>query len=97
MSIVGFDDMQIASFVNPTLTTIRQPAYDMGKTGAEVLLHNIAEKSCKPIHRILETSLIIRESTTIAPARKQNTSVQKLIKPAEPHRIKNENQSHLKD
>jgi LacI family transcriptional regulator len=88
LSIVGFDDMKIASFVNPTLTTIRQPAYDMGKFGTEVLLHHIREKSYKPIRRILETSLIIRESTTIAPVRKQNTLVQKLIKPAEPHRIK---------
>ena len=72
LSIVGFDDMKIASFVNPTLTTIRQPAYDMGKFGTEVLLHHIGEKSYKPIRRILETSLIIRESTTIAPVRKQN-------------------------
>ncbi|MCK4784891.1 MAG: substrate-binding domain-containing protein, partial [Desulfobacteraceae bacterium] len=65
LSIVGFDDMEIASFVTPGLTTIRQPAYDMGKFGAEVLLNLIGNKSGKPIHKILETRLIKRESTAV--------------------------------
>jgi len=72
LSIVGFDDMEISSFVTPSLTTIKQPAYDMGKLGAEVLLNLIGNKSGKPIHKILETRLIKRESTTVVPAKKKN-------------------------
>ena len=74
LSIVGFDDMEIASFLTPSLTTISQPAYEMGKTGAEVLLHHLGKKSYKPVHKILKTNLVIRESTTIAPSKKQKRS-----------------------
>lgn len=65
LSIVGFDDMQIASSVTPALTTIRQPAYEMGELGAKILLHHIGNKAYKPVHKILETKLVIRESTTV--------------------------------
>jgi len=67
LSIVGFDDIQIATFVTPTLTTISQPAYNMGSLGAEILLDHIGKRLYKPVHKILETRLVVRESTAIAP------------------------------
>jgi DNA-binding LacI/PurR family transcriptional regulator len=85
LSIVGFDDMEISSFVTPSLTTIKQPAYDMGKLGAEVLFNHIHKRSYKSFHRMLETRLIIRESTTIAPASSRNHKPFE-IPPVEPHR-----------
>lgn len=63
MSIVGFDDTQIASYVFPGLTTVHQPAYDMGTIGAMMLLDRIAGQMDKPVHRLLETELVVREST----------------------------------
>lgn len=66
LSIVGFDDVQIASYVIPELTTIRQPAYEMGKLGAELLFQCI-KKQTKPVQLMLESSLIVRDSTTRAP------------------------------
>jgi len=66
LSIVGFDDMQTASYVLPALTTIRQPAYKMGESAAELLFQRM-ESSAKPVQRMLESSLIIRESTTTPP------------------------------
>ncbi len=62
LSIVGFDDIRIASYVIPELTTIRQPAYDIGKLGAELLFQRIGGCT-KPVHRMLDLSLIVREST----------------------------------
>jgi LacI family transcriptional regulator len=62
LSIVGFDDIRIASYVIPELTTIRQPAYDIGKLGAELLFQRIEGKK-KPVHKMLDLSLIVREST----------------------------------
>ncbi|MBC8458258.1 MAG: substrate-binding domain-containing protein, partial [Deltaproteobacteria bacterium] len=62
-----FDDIQIATFVTPTLTTISQPAYNMGSLGAEILLDHISKRPYKPVHKILETRLVVRESTAIAP------------------------------
>jgi len=66
LSIVGFDDIQIASYVIPELTTIRQPAYEMGKLGARLLFQRIGNQS-NPVQLMLESSLIVRESTTRAP------------------------------
>jgi DNA-binding LacI/PurR family transcriptional regulator len=63
LSVVGFDDMAISSFISPGLTTIRQPAYEMGRLGTELLLAHIGKSVTKPTHNMMETSLIIREST----------------------------------
>lgn len=62
LSIAGFDDIQIASYVIPSLTTMRQPAYDMGKLGAELLFQRMGQQA-KPVQLMMETELIAREST----------------------------------
>ncbi len=67
LSIVGFDDIEIASFMTPSLSTIRQPAYKMGELGAEILLNQISGNFSRAVHKILETSLVIRDSTAKAP------------------------------
>ncbi|HEA69611.1 MAG TPA: LacI family transcriptional regulator [Desulfobacterales bacterium] len=71
LSIVGFDDIEIASFMTPSLSTIRQPAYRMGELGAEILLNQIKNNFSGAVHKILETSLVIRDSTVKAPVRKK--------------------------
>lgn len=63
LSIVGFDDIQTASYVVPALTTIHQPAYDMGYSAAELLFKRM-ESASKPVQQMLKSELIIRESTT---------------------------------
>jgi DNA-binding LacI/PurR family transcriptional regulator len=63
ISIVGFDDIEMASYFSPELTTIHQPAYEMGLKGAE-LLFNISSGDLKDSqHIILEHELVIRNST----------------------------------
>lgn len=63
LSIVGFDDMAIAAFISPSLTTIRQPAHEMGRRGTEILLDRIRKGGGKPVHEILDTGIVAREST----------------------------------
>jgi LacI family transcriptional regulator len=63
MSIVGFDDIQIASYVVPGLTTIHQPAYEMGQLGAELLFRLMDEKTGKAVQKMLVSSLVVRDST----------------------------------
>ncbi|WP_163339456.1 LacI family DNA-binding transcriptional regulator [Desulfopila sp. IMCC35008] len=63
LSIVGFDDMQTASYMVPALTTIRQPAYEMGRRAAELLLSQIEQPS-KPIQDMMDIALVVRESST---------------------------------
>ncbi len=62
ISIIGFDDIPLASYLRPTLSTIRQPAYQMGAEGAAMLMQRIAEPLEKPTHRLLDLELVIRNS-----------------------------------
>lgn len=62
VSVVGFDDIELAACTSPGLTTIRQPAHELGRRAAETLLARIQQQ---PYHTrvILDPELIIREST----------------------------------
>jgi DNA-binding LacI/PurR family transcriptional regulator len=68
VSVIGFDDVLSAPYGIPSLTTIRQPLRDMGKMGAECLLHRINHPEASyPRQVILQPELVVREST--GPAR----------------------------
>jgi len=41
VSIVGFDGIEFADYIAPTLTTLQQPLHELGRTGAKVLLKMI--------------------------------------------------------
>jgi LacI family transcriptional regulator len=62
VSVLGFDDIQSASFHMPSLTTIRQPLQQMGSAGAASLLQQLAGEHPPHILRV-EPELIVREST----------------------------------
>jgi len=62
IAIIGFDDIELASYTKPALTTIRQPIYDLGKTAAEILLNLIDNKTTSPVHKLLNVELVKRES-----------------------------------
>lgn len=67
VSIIGFDDIQAAAFLNPPLTTIRQPLQRMGDLAAKTLLRRINEPDSEPEDILVTPELILRESTR-APA-----------------------------
>jgi DNA-binding LacI/PurR family transcriptional regulator len=70
ISIVGFDDLDVAPHSNPPLTTVHQPIRQKGEESARLLLRMIANPDLeRPEHKILETRLIIRASTAAAPRR----------------------------
>jgi DNA-binding LacI/PurR family transcriptional regulator len=62
VSVMGFDDIQSASFHVPSITTIRQPLQTMGSTAASALLSKLAGESLPDVLRV-EPELIVREST----------------------------------
>jgi LacI family transcriptional regulator len=66
VSVVGFDDINIAAYHNPRLTTIRQPLHDMGETAARILLQRMQGFKDYPEEFAVPPELIIRE-TTCAP------------------------------
>jgi LacI family transcriptional regulator len=63
ISVVGFDDIQSAAFHNPSLTTIRQPLYQMGTTAASVLLQRVRGETDVPRMIPILPELVVREST----------------------------------
>jgi DNA-binding LacI/PurR family transcriptional regulator len=64
LSVVGFDDLDVAPHSNPPLTTVRQPIRQKGEESAKLLLRMIASPDLeRPEHKVLETRLIIRGST----------------------------------
>ncbi|WP_174612896.1 LacI family DNA-binding transcriptional regulator [Virgibacillus ihumii] len=64
IALIGIDDVAFASIYNPALTTIAQPAFQMGKKAAELLLKLIRDKSNEEVFGIyrFEPKLITRES-----------------------------------
>lgn len=60
--IIGFDDIRLASFVYPPLTTIRQPMLEMGALAVKMLLKIIEEGEFNQRKIVLKPKLIIRES-----------------------------------
>ncbi|KKL64205.1 hypothetical protein LCGC14_2167360, partial [marine sediment metagenome] len=63
ISVIGFDDIPLASLVNPALTTIAQPIYEIGREAMSLLIKNIEKKHLTKSKIILDTRLIVREST----------------------------------
>ncbi len=63
MGVMGFTDDPICTLISPSLTTIAEPAFDIGKTGCELLLKHINKKYFHPQEIILPGTLIAREST----------------------------------
>jgi len=63
-SIVGYDNIPLASLISPPLTTIEQPLDDFGKQAASILIRSILNEASEPIEICAEPQLIIRDSST---------------------------------
>ena len=64
ISVVGFDDIQTSKLINPPLTTIRQPAYEMGEKASEMLINYLKDENKDSIGVItFKPQLIVRNST----------------------------------
>lgn len=65
LSVVGFDDIPLASYSNPPLTTVTQPIYDMGVAATAMLLERLSDPDLPPRRKILPTELKQRRSTIL--------------------------------
>ncbi len=65
VKVVGFSDGFVAMVTDPTLTTIDQHGFEMGKEAAQLLLNRINKTidNYSPITKVIPTNLIAREST----------------------------------
>jgi LacI family transcriptional regulator len=63
LSVVGFDDTQVARLTSPPLTTVRQPLREMGAVALRTALRLAAGDKLDSHHVELATELVVREST----------------------------------
>lgn len=87
LAIAGFDDIPIARFIAPPLTSVRVPIADLGTLAAETLLERLSARASGRVARrdvLLPTTLIVRASSGSAPrARPSRTSTsQRRLSPA---------------
>lgn len=64
LAVVGFNDEPIASLISPTLSSVRQPAREMGLTSAKILIDQIEGiEAFRPVIRTYMTRLMVRQSS----------------------------------
>lgn len=63
ISVVGVDDIEVSRYMNPPLTTVKQPLEQMARTGIDLLLKLINEETPSQAHMILAPSFQVRQST----------------------------------
>ncbi len=74
LSVVGFDDIKLAEFVIPPLTTVRMSQAELARLAFQALLSSV-NRRVEPIHRsecTLTTTLVLRNSTALVPAAGRN-------------------------
>jgi LacI family transcriptional regulator len=67
LSVVGFDDIDLAQATRPRLTTMRQPLQEMGRLAVSLLIRLMERQRLDALHVELATELIVRDSTGPAP------------------------------
>lgn len=62
ISIIGYDNLELSTYLNPALTTIHQPSFDLGLTAADILIDHLENKTDLPNRIQLDSNLVERES-----------------------------------
>jgi len=63
IAVIGFDNIDLALMISPTITTISQPAFEIGYNSCDILIKSIEKPYLEPKNVTLFTDFIIREST----------------------------------
>jgi DNA-binding LacI/PurR family transcriptional regulator len=81
LSVVGFDDITMANYTSPSLTTLFVPKEEMGKRGAACLLELVEGRSRRTTKEVVPVELRVRGSTA-APSAQANERVRvRLVRP----------------
>lgn len=67
VAVAGFDDIALAGYFDPSLTTVRQPMRQLGEVAAERIIYMIQSGSIDDNETKLPVELVVRRSTTLHP------------------------------
>jgi LacI family transcriptional regulator len=75
LSVVGFDDIRMAQFILPPLTTVQMSQAELARLAFQALLSDVQREAPAPhgTEYVLQTSLVLRQSTAMAPASRGRT------------------------
>lgn len=75
LSVVGFDDIRLAQFMIPPLTTVKMSQATVAETAFKVLLECVEPSCIRPLRQVhtIETNLVLRRSTALAADRLKGT------------------------
>jgi LacI family transcriptional regulator len=66
VSIIGFTNEPVSQYIEPSLTTVSQPSYEIGEMAASLFIEQIENKeSFVPVTKVLPTELVLRNSTRV--------------------------------
>jgi len=68
VALVGFDDVELADLLDPSVTVVAYEAYDLGRAAASLLFSRIDGYQGPSRHRVVSTHLIVRGSGEIRPS-----------------------------
>jgi DNA-binding LacI/PurR family transcriptional regulator len=63
LALVGYDDALWTDVVRPAITVVSQPTYELGASAVRTLLARLADRASAPQHVVLDTRLVVRESS----------------------------------
>lgn len=63
VAVAGFDDIKMAEWYKPSLTTVRQPVYKMGQLAVKSMVQQLTGVMTKPCDTVLKPELIVRKSS----------------------------------
>ncbi len=67
LAITGWDDIPVARYLAPSLTTVRQPLLEIGAVAARLVVERVGGSRKKPVSTILPTEILIRSSCGCQP------------------------------
>lgn len=67
LALVGYDDALWTDVIRPAVTVVSQPTYELGASSIRTLLERLANRSAEPKRVVLDTRLILRESSARGP------------------------------
>jgi LacI family transcriptional regulator len=84
LSVVGFDDIRFAQFTTPPLTTVQMSQTELAKLAFKALISKVEKESGTSTRSeyLLTTSLVLRRSTALAPARGKHATLSKQTRDA---------------
>ena len=62
ISVCGLDDIDIAAYFNPPLTSLKTPCYEMGQMAANIMISAIESQTPLKVQYLLDTELIVRRT-----------------------------------